>query len=272
MGHIKNGFFLFLDIYCSMEKIVKLNESDIVRLIKKVINEQPKEMDPLVAMPNTGDRLNRTQGSKGDVGIVNVLNGKKLDGSLFGNAIDKIDKTSAAYTSALNDFKKLAGEAKNKNLGTITVNIEGGASAVGNAQGYDNNKLAQRRATNFINAIKTDIPNAPFLFNISTKVGKATKRNSPEANAEQYVKISIPNVEKINYKLGQIGRDNTAIRYGQPIQTKSIDIEKNRPYMILKIYYNEGTKEDVINKLYAATRTERTVTTDVTNNAKNCNL
>ena len=253
-----------------MKKVVKLNESDIIRLVKKVINEQPREMDPLVAMPNTGDRLNRTQGSKGSIENTNVLNGKKLDGSLFGNAIDKIDKTSKTYLSALNDFKKLASEVNNKNLGPITVNIEGGASAVGSAQGYDNNKLAQRRATNFINAIRSDIPNAPFMFNISSKVGKATTKNSPEANAEQYVKITIPGVKQTKFTQGQIGRDNTAIRYGQPIPPKSID--QDRPYMVLKIYYNQGTKEDVIKKLYGATRAERTVTYDVTDKAKNCNL
>lgn len=253
-----------------MKKVVKLNESDIIRLVKKVLNEQPREMDPLVPMPNVGDRLNRTAGSKGSVEYNTVLDGKKLDGSLFGNAIDKIDKTSDVYLSALNDFKKLASDVKNKNLGTVNINIEGGASAVGSAQGYDNNKLAQRRAQNFINAIKADIPNAPFMFKISSKVGKATVKNSPEAKAEQYVKITIPGVTQTNYRQGQIGRDNTAIRYGQPIPPKGVN--QDRPYMVLKVYYNEGTKEDVIKKLYGATRAERTVTFDVTDKAKDCNL
>lgn len=254
-----------------MKKVVKFNENDIIRLVTKVINEQSKEMDPLVPMPNTGDRLNRTAGQEGSKTISTVLNGKKLDGSLFGNNIDKVDKGSNAYVTALNDFKKLIGDINSKGLGNITVNIEGGASAVGSTQGFDNNKLAQRRAQNFINTIKGDIPNAPIFFNTSTKVGKSTKKNSPEANAEQYVKISIPQLTKTNYKPSQGGRDNTAIRYGEPIQ-KGGNTEKGRPYMILKVYYNEGTKQDVIKKLYGATRPERTVTTDVTDKAMDCGL
>ena len=98
MGHIKKVFFFLLIFIKSMEKVVRLTESELIRLIKTIIKEQPKEMDPLVAMPNTGNRLNRTQGSKGSVEFVNVLNGKKLDDSLFGNAIDKIDKTDRKST------------------------------------------------------------------------------------------------------------------------------------------------------------------------------
>lgn len=258
-----------------MKKVVRLTESELTQLIKRVIMEQPKEMDPLVPMPDSGNRLNRTAGQKGGVsGISTALDGKKLDGSLFGNAVDKIDKSSIAYTSALNDFKKLSNDIKNKGLGNVTVNIEGGASAVGGAQGYDNNKLAQKRAENFINAIRADIPDAPIFFKTSTKVGKATTKNSPEANAEQYVKISIPEITKTNFEPTQIGRDNTAIRYGDPIflPKQGENTEKNRPHMILKVFYNEGTKQDVMKKLYNATRNERTVTFDVTNKAKNCNL
>jgi hypothetical protein len=256
-----------------MKKVIKLNESDLIRLVNQVLNEQSREMDPYTPMPGVGDRLNRTAGNKGSVEYQKILDGRKLDGSLFLNGIDKIDKSSQAYVKALNDFKKLANEVKGKNLGSLTIDIEGGASAVGSAQGYNNKALAQRRATNFINAIKQDIPNSPFIFNTTSKVGKATVKNSPEANAEQYVKISFSDIVQPSYKQGQIGRDNTAIRYGQPIPKKGVTpTDEERPYMVLKVYYNEGSKKSVLNKFYGATRSERTVTIDVTDQAKDCGL
>ena len=252
-----------------MKKIVRLMEEDLVRIINQVISEQ-REMDPLTPLTTSGNRLNRTQGQTGGATeITTELDGRKLDGGVFGNGLDRIDKNSNIYISALNGFKKLATDIKNKGLNNVTVNVEGGASAVGSAQGYDNKKLAEKRAQNFVKAILQDIPGAPILFNITSKVGTATKRNSPEANAEQYVKITVPEVRKTNYSLSQGGRDNTAIRYGKPLAPNR---NEDRPYMILKVFYNEGTQKTVLEKMYGATRGERAVFVDVTKDGKACNL
>jgi hypothetical protein len=76
------------------------------------------------------------------------------------------------------------------------VTIGGGASAVGNAQGYNNEALATRRRDNFIDYLKRidAISISPTFVSIiagGTKVGKATVQNSPEAQKEQYVSAAI---------------------------------------------------------------------------------
>ena len=256
-----------------MKKIVKLTESQIIKLIKNVISEQPREMDPLIAQPTSGDYLNRTAGNKGQIIPKNVLKGQKLDGSLFGNSVDKIDKNSEPYRNALSAFKDLINQVKATGFKNyIPVQVEGGASAVGQKQGFDNQGLAKRRAQNFINAIQTDIPNSPLIFNLTTKIGKATEKNSPEAQAEQYVKINVNDINTSQNKLGQVGRDNTAVRYGEPVKPKNNVVTDERDVMVLKVYFNKGTKKTVLGKLYGATREERTVTQDVTAQAKNCGI
>jgi hypothetical protein len=106
-----------------------------------------------------------------------------LGAGLFLNGVDKIDKSSQEYQTGL---KKIEGVSKQKS-GNFEVTVVGGASAVGSPS-YDNEGLARRRAQNFINSVQGNFPNVKFT--ISTKVGKATTKNSPEANAEQFVKLN----------------------------------------------------------------------------------
>jgi hypothetical protein len=105
-----------------------------------------------------------------------------LTGALFLNGISKIDTNSDQFKKGVQAIQDAVSQ------GTTSISVEGGASAVGKAQGYDNNALAAARANNFINAVKPQFPNV--TFNPSTKVGTATVKNSPEANAEQYVKLT----------------------------------------------------------------------------------
>lgn len=122
----------------------------------------------------------------------------KIDGSLFKNGIDSIDTENQQYKTVVEKLKKLP-------AGT-TVSIIGGASAVGSGSGYDNKALASRRAANFIASLK-QFGIDTNGYKIQTQIGVATQKNSPEANAEQFVKIQTKgkdvNVSAI---------DNTAVR------------------------------------------------------------
>lgn len=110
---------------------------------------------------------------------VQVPQNVTLDGSLFKNGIAQIDKNNSSYKQAIKQLKKLPSN--------MSVDIIGGASAVGGQQGYNNKKLAMLRATNFINAAKSD--GVTIGMTPSGKVGVATVKDSPEAEKEQFVKI-----------------------------------------------------------------------------------
>jgi hypothetical protein len=259
-----------------MGKTFKLSESQLIEIVKRIINEQET-----MPRPKDGNQLNRTPGQKMQSAVpvdYAILDGRKLDGSLFGNAVSRIDKNSTPYRQSLESFKKLAAEVREKNLGNIVVNIEGGASAVGSAQGYDNNKLAQVRAQNFVNTIKQDIPNAPFIFRVTGRVGNATIKNSNEAKAEQYVKINVPEIRKPNWgQGGEVGRDNTAIRQG-PVMSGNQQKDGKRPYMVLKVFYDATTGDNItntqtlFNEFVQFGRKKNMGVYDVTQNARNCKL
>ena len=122
----------------------------------------------------------------------------EIDGSLFKNGIANIDKTNTQYKEAIISLKKIPDD--------MSVNITGGASDVGTKQGFDNPKLAMLRATNFIKAAQSDgvkVKMVPF-----GKVGTNTVKNSPGAEAEQFVKIDF--TEGGGFKHVS-GRDNTAV-------------------------------------------------------------
>jgi hypothetical protein len=102
-----------------------------------------------------------------------------LDGSLFKNGIAQIDKNNPSYKEAIKQLKSLPSD--------MSVNIIGGASNVGTKEGYDNNKLAMLRATNFIKAAQSD--GITIGMTPSGEVGVATIKNSPDAEKEQFVKI-----------------------------------------------------------------------------------
>jgi hypothetical protein len=106
-----------------------------------------------------------------------------LGAGLFLNGVDKIDTSSVEYQNGVKRIEQVS----EKNGGSLDVTVTGGASAVGSPS-YDNEGLAKRRAQNFIDSVKDKFPNVKF--NITTKVGKATVKNSPEANAEQFVKLN----------------------------------------------------------------------------------
>jgi hypothetical protein len=103
-----------------------------------------------------------------------------IPGSLFKNGIANIDRNNSNYKEAIAQMKKIPAN--------MSVSIVGGASNVGTKEGYDNDKLAMLRATNFIKAAQSDGVKLDMIP--SGVVGQSTEKNSPKANAEQFVKIN----------------------------------------------------------------------------------
>lgn len=157
----------------------------------------------------------------------------QLTANLFGTGVDKIDTNSTAFQDAVQLLRWLwqqrynqTGQADDKLI------VRGSASAVGSSSGYDNYALAQRRANNLVNALQTWFnKNKPRTeggaavidldWSALTKyvkitkdatVGKATKKGSPEALAEQCVYlIWVPTNKQKTFKYDLVQPiDNTA--------------------------------------------------------------
>lgn len=155
-----------------------------------------------------------------------------LDGSLFKNGIADIDKNNTQFKDAIDTLKRLpAGE---------DVKIIGGASAVGSKEGFNNQKLAELRASNFIKAAKE----AGVVANLtpSGKVGVSTVKDSPAAEKEQFVKI--------DYSQTTIGRfkpetaiDNTSVdkRIGG-----NSGREKDSSKLVFRICLQDLTAEEYV--------------------------
>lgn len=167
-----------------MSKVKKLTNSDMNRIVKKVISEQT---NPIYKPTWTGPG----QRGPGPAGLDSVTKSYtvNMDGSLFKNGEDKIDTNSSQFKKGIDAIQTAISKSILSN-GKTSIKIIGGASAVGNSTGYDNKALAQRRATNFYNIVKDKFPNVDFSMG-QPVVGKSTVKNSNEANAEQFVKLVV---------------------------------------------------------------------------------
>ena len=208
------------------KKVFKLSESKFVELIKTAIDEQ-FGMGPWAGKgPGPGQKKIQK--------FVTLVN---MDGSLFENGIAEIDLNSDAFKKGLDALKSVAKQNKN-----AEIKVEGGASAVGKGK-FDNEGLARRRANNFINAVKNQVPN--LKFTVTTKVGVAEKKNSPEAKAEQYVKLSIPSDQIRSYVTQAI--DKTAVTMKPPIFDPTKPQKGN---MITKCFVFPKNKENEVMKFF----------------------
>lgn len=169
-----------------MKKII-VSETQIKRLIDSNINEQLK------GGVTTGGP------DKFEYSIVNRP--VKIGANLFKLGSDKINTNSTEFKQALSILRVAPG---------AVVEIQGGASKVGRDRGYDNIGLANRRAQNFIAALKNSGVDTSGYKVLGGVEGEATKANSPEANAEQFVKFTVKPTPglKIDQK---IAIDNTAV-------------------------------------------------------------
>jgi hypothetical protein len=186
-----------------------------------------------------------------------VNNGILMDANMFRNGVDKIDPNGDIFKKSI-DALKLVISKSNPNS-KIKIDLTGGASAVGSPS-YNNEALADRRANNYIEELKRALgKDFPKLeINKKSTVGKSTVKDSPEANAEQFVKIKFDDPkELIDFSYSQKSAiDNTAtgtkvknIGDLKPIQpTPGVEYSQ----MNLIIRYPKGSHDDVYLEVYNA--------------------
>lgn len=193
----------------SYSKIRHIQESNLQlekRLVKEALGGgeyDVSSIDKLKAKYPNG--INTTMSSTGS--------------STFANGIDTINPNNPNVRNIVNTILAACGLTNGFCTKNVTVTVGGGASAVGEAQGYDNQALAKRRRDNFINYLNGLDPivagtsGKKFVTIVAgaTKVGKATVKDSAAAQAEQYVSATIKSAMNVDVT-GQVGDNtNTAI-------------------------------------------------------------
>lgn len=186
-----------------MKKIYRITESQLNNVVEKLINEATPE-------GNTNSRP-----SKLEFGFTDTLNA-----STFKNGVDIIDSKNPKVINVINKLKNIKPEQK--------VIVLGSASSVGTSQGYDNKSLALRRANNFLTIAKSaGIDTSKFI--VDSRVDTTpVKINSPEAIAQQYVKITVKKDPKIESAI-----DNTAVEKPNGI-IKPI-VKPENPFAFIKV-------------------------------------
>jgi hypothetical protein len=124
----------------------------------------------------------------------------------FSNGIDKINPNDPKIKEITELVKNLLAT----NTGKIDVTVNGGASAVGKSQGYDNTALATRRRDNLINYLRQTFNTKSLnLIPGTVKVGEETTKDSEAAMKEQYVSVDVSTPQKLIVQIkGEVG-DNT---------------------------------------------------------------
>lgn len=185
-----------------MKKIIKLSERDLTRILSEALGGGGYDLSSIdklkIKYPNGFPLLTVTSSGT----------------STFKNGIDTINGQNPGVKNILNTILAGCNFTNIKCSRKVTVTISGGASAVGNSKGYDNKSLAARRRDNFISFLKRlDVIsiNRDFIDIVAggTKVGKATVKDSPEAEKEQYVSAAISTKKDIPLK--GVEGDNTNV-------------------------------------------------------------
>jgi hypothetical protein len=210
-------------------------------------------MENIVHFSNFSDsRLNESLGGgrdntkEGGVKNFNYSRIVVLDGSLFKLGKDQIDTNNDQFKKAVEILKPMKDS---------TIVVTGSASAVGNDKGYNNKKLAEDRAKNFIAALKNAGVNTErYIANYV--VGKATIPNSAQANAEQNVTFKIKeNGSAVKFELA---RDNTAVVMPKIDKIKNIAppivTDGEYEYMVYKVTYKKGKGSQVADAITKAAK------------------
>lgn len=174
-------------------KKIRLTESELTDIIKKIISEQPeskkKGFDYVRAADDalTPKPITTRMGPPQLTGYREIYRPLTIDSSLFLNGVDKINTQSTAYIEAINAIATAKDKLKPNE--TLNVSVTGGASAVGSRTfGKEQNlALANRRAENFIKSVKKVHPDVNFIKKEGV-VGRETSKGDA-ANKEQFVKI-----------------------------------------------------------------------------------
>ena len=189
-----------------MEKKYKLTESNLNKLVKRIVYEQeglklpPRDLTGFgpEAYPDRGDISQDAQ----------MQREMQLGKALFKLGSDIVNTESNEFKQALGVF--------GRNI-IKTAIITPGVSAVSyrgeDANGPKNIALGQNRAKSFIAALKNAIPNLQTQFSIqATLVGKNNVPNSPEANAEQFVNIKYSSTENMQIPMNPGENTKTLIK------------------------------------------------------------
>jgi len=231
--------------------ISEQEKSEIKKLY--VLNEQ--EINTKIRVPSTGEGSQgyRRPGTE-DSDWVSVTKTQTLPSGLFLNGVDKIDTNSSEYKSALSRIQTVLNMSKD----SVPITITGGASKVGQLSGYNNKDLADRRASNFIVALQNSLGNSFSRLKITKNgvVGNSDKKNSPEANKEQFVQISYPEKQDILRINTTTAVDNTdvatTIKGGDMRFKKTNPVPAGNQFMIVKLWYS-GDKNEFKNKILKGT-------------------
>ena len=186
-----------------MKKVIKLTESDLVRIVKRVINEDNVK-------GGGTDGMGRGTGYHRETLGKNIKSSFTFGKDKMETGSDIVDVTSPEYSKLLSQMQTIVKSSKIR--GPIYVTVEGGASSVGSDRGFDNNALAKSRANKLINQLTKDVPNIgkKIKFSVNGNVGNATKLNSPEAYKQQYVKVFFE-TDEINNIKQSIELDNLTV-------------------------------------------------------------
>ena len=181
-----------------MKKSIRLTESQLIDTIDRIIKESVNEIDSSTGSSNAGPGR--------EAGVKTVV--KKIDAdSLFATGKSEPNTNSKGFKDVVKGIVNAVFNGGIKK--PFDVKVQGGASAVG-APGFDNKKLADKRRDNMIYVLTQEVTrqvtvelnttsglgfNANKYFKfvpVPSIVGVATVKDSPEAKAEQFVKVSYP--------------------------------------------------------------------------------
>ena len=197
-----------------MAKIVKLTESDLLKIVKNVINEGPDNPKD----PGGPGWFGKGPGPGGPK-YTKTSEGIKMGGGLFANGISQIDTGSSEFkkgVKAINDA--IAANILGSGGEKLSVTVSGGVSSVPYSNdeidsrynvGKKNVALANQRAANFITACSPLFKDRAIFKVGAPIIGKQTKKG-PAADAEQLVQLSF--VKSSTRMSDEPAIDNTTAR------------------------------------------------------------
>jgi len=205
-------------------KKLKLTESKLIRLVQKLVSEQPTPANlrqqqsatqntniqraaqgvpaPGTFAPrpplNTGSYtpMRSKEAMRSDIDAFNELHGRQPSTIQTLQVGQTLTLGQNLFETGMDSIDKNSKEFKDAVTALInlppktTVKVTGGASAVGSSRGYDNKALSMRRANNMIRALRENPKLNHIILVPDGIVGKNTEKNSPGARAEQFVKLT----------------------------------------------------------------------------------